>query len=279
MKKEMIKNLPVLGKRLVGLYSWYLRMKNRKFMVKNRELKKLFSGRRAFIIATGPSVKEQNLKGLAGKLSISVSNFFLHPDFKTIAPKYHLFVPSHPPVTSEQYAAVFKDAEAHFPADQNILVSVSDKGIIEKYGAFKNQNIYYYTVKDTNLKVSEEIDFTKPIPRIQTSAQIGLFLAIFLGAQELYLLGCDHDWILHLGETRHFYDEKQSTLSKDGYNEWKDRDFGDECESYSRLWTVYRQIRAYARARGVAIYNSTEGGLLDVFPRKKLEDVLASPKS
>lgn len=272
--KETIKNLPVIGKKLTGWYSRYLRFTNRKVLKKNRELKNRFAGRRAFVIATGPSIKTQDLKGLAGELAISVSNFFVHPDFNIIRPAYHLFAPIHPPVTEEQFGMWMKDAESRFPEGQNVLVSISDKHIVEEYGVLKKQKVHYYYVNRNPLTTDGTIDFSKEIPLIQTSVQIGMYLALYLGVKEINLLGADHDWILHLKETRHFYDEKESVLTQKGYNEWQGTDLGTECESYGRLWNIYKRIRAYAAQRAISITNCTAGGLLDVFPRKNLQDVL-----
>lgn len=271
--REKIKNLPFAGKKLVSLYSWYLRLRNQRFLKKNLELKNKFAGKRCFVIATGPSIKEQNLKQLAGQPSISVSNFFLHPDFNIIKPAYHLFVPSHPPVTIEQYGAVFKDAEAHFPSGQNILISITDRHIVEKLNVFKNQNIYYYFVKRRPLGKNENVDFSKQIPLIQTSAHIGIYLAIYLGAKEICLIGCDHDWIMHMGVTRHFYEEKNSVLSKTGYNEWSGG-MEHQFESYLNLWRVYKAIRDYSLRLGIKIYNLSPVSILDVFQKADFDGIL-----
>ena len=271
--KERIKKLPFAGKKLVGIYSWYLRLANGKFLKKNLELKNKFAGKRCFVIATGPSINKQNLKQLAGEISISVSNFFLHSDFNIIKPAYHLFVPSHPPVTIEQYGAIFKDAEAHFPIGQNILVSITDKHIVEKFGAFKRQNVYYYFVRRKPLTAKETINFSKQLPAIQTSAQIGIYLGMYIGAKKICLLGCDHDWILHLGETRHFYDEKYSVLSRMDYNEW----FGGtehQFESHLNLWRGYKAIRDYSAKLGIKIYNLSPVSILDVFPKADFDEML-----
>ncbi len=269
--KENLKRVPVIGRASVSLYSKLIRAKNRKLIRRNAELKNAFAGRRCFIIATGPSIKTQDLKPLSGELCISVSNFFLHPDFKIIRPQFHLFVASHPPVTEEQYTAYFKDAEKHFPEGQKVLVSITDKHIVDKSSVFKKQNVYYYSLGHKPL--NDTIDFSRDLPIIQTSAQTASYLALYLDASALFLLGCDHDWILHVGETRHFYSEKDSSLSQAGYSEWSE-DFGRECEAYVKLWDVYRKLKRYTVSRGIAITNCTNGGLLDLFPRRTLESVI-----
>lgn len=275
--KEMLKQIPFLGRKFVGVYSWYLRFQDKKILRKNLALKNKFPRRRVFVIATGPSINKQNLKQLAGEVSISVSNFFLHPDFATIKPTYHLFVPSHLPVTVEQYGAVFKDAEAHFPVGQNVLVSTSDKHIVEKFNAFKKQNVYYYSIRRKPLTAKETIDFSKQLPFIQTSVHIGMYLGIYLGAKEICLLGCDHDWILHSGETKHFYDEKVSVLSQMGYNEWSGG-MEHQFESHLNLWRVYKAIRDYSAKLGIKIYNLSPVSILDVFPMADFDEIVRNPQ-
>jgi len=272
MLKERIKSTPLIGHLTVSLYSKYLRYRNRKFLSKNKTLRDAKRGARCFIIATGPSIKTQDLKPLKGEFCISVSNFFLHPDFNVIKPEFHLFVASHPPVTEEQYGAWFKDAEKRFPPGQKVLISITDKHIVERYKAFKNNDVFYYSLGHKPLK--DSIDFSKDIPMMQTSAQTAMYLALYLGTKEMVLLGCDHDWLLHLGETRHFYNEKQSVLTQKGYNEWFEEDLEVQFSSHVHLWQVYKQIRAYCSKRNIPIYNCTPTSLLDVFPKKKLEEVL-----
>ena len=63
----------------------------------NTRFNAIHSGRRCFILATGPSIKEQNLVGLEGELCIAVSHFFLHPAINVIRPNYHVVAPYHSP--------------------------------------------------------------------------------------------------------------------------------------------------------------------------------------
>src|SRR3989344_3781875 len=121
---------------------------NKKTLRLNAELKNSYNGKKCFILATGPSIKKQNLKKLLGEPCISVSNFFVHPDFKTIAPVFHVFASSHRPITSEQMASWFTDAEKHFPEGQKVLVSITDKPIVENNHLFKKQKVFYYLLGD-----------------------------------------------------------------------------------------------------------------------------------
>jgi len=116
------------------------------------------------------------------------------------------------------------------------------------------------------------------MPAPQSVSIMALYAAIYMGFGEIVLLGCDHDWILHLDESRHFYDEKQHALNRNGYSEWFGARLDDYCKDYVNLWAQYRTLGKLAADRGVRILNATNGGLLDVFPRVQLQNVLGVRK-
>jgi hypothetical protein len=271
--KERIKSIPILGSFFISAWSFILRQKERKYLNKNSKLKNSFISKRCFILATGPSIKKQDLKKLKGELVITVSNFFVHPDFREISPEFHLFVPNHQPATDDQIGAWWKEAEKAFPAGQKVLISITDKPIVLEFNLFKNQDVYYYQPGQKYLRPNQEIDFEKSLPITQTSVHIAIYLAFYLGVKEIYLLGCDHDWILHLGESRHFYEEKKSVLSEKGYDEWAGKDLEMEFQAYANLWKIYKKIKSYAEKRGISIVNSTLESLLDIFPKKSFEKI------
>ncbi len=292
--RAFIKELPVAGgaaKSLATAYreirgkilARFFYLKNKKFLYSNRALEKTTEARRCFILATGPSIKTQDLSVLSGELCISISNFFVHPDFKKIRPEFHVFAASHDPITDDQMVAWLKDAEAHFPDGQKVFLSVMDKYLVDKFELFKKQRVYYYHVNDAKkLQKHSHISLTEELPKIITIPQTALYIAICLGVKEIYLLGVDHDWLLHIGQSKHFYEETQSALVNKGYVETvakKETDLEKDFASSVKLWRQYRKIKEYALANEIEIWNSTPNSLLDVFPRKSLENALHEKKS
>jgi len=251
----------------IGKYSRILK--------KNKQLKNAAGNTgRCFILATGPSIKEQDLSGLENEFCISVSNFFVHPLFKKINPRYHIFAGSHPPITPKQMADWWRDAEDHFRGSStNVFIHAANKNIQEKFGLFKDRKLYYYLDGG-----KYPVDFSRAIPQIQTVVHIAIYLAMYLAVKEIYLLGCDHSWLLHHGISQHFYKEEQHSFTRNNYSEWSEvKDIGYEFKTHAKLWDVYRRIRVEAGKTNVQIYNSTPGSLLDIFPRKNLSEILTRP--
>jgi hypothetical protein len=228
--------------------------------------------RRCFILATGPSIQQQDLSSLQGEFCISVSNFFVHPLFKKLDPQFHIFAPTHPPITEEQIGLWWKDATEFMTGNTRtkVFLHATNKPEKEKFGVFSGQQVHYYYGGGRF-----PVDFTKQVPGIQTVVHLAIYLAMYLGIGEIYLLGCDHSWLNHYGKSMHFYQEEQHAFTRNNYSEWSEvKDIGEEFKNHANLWDIYRRIRTEAIKDNIRIYNATPGSLLDIFPRKELIQVL-----
>lgn len=284
MNRKYLKEMPVIGPTGVTLMLLWRQFRDwthdtrayfrdKKHLVQNKYLKGSETGKRCFILATGPSIKTQDLSSLAGELCISVSNFFVHPDFSTINPRFHIFAPSHDPIPDSQIVTWFQDAEKHFKEGQKVFVALHDRALVVTHNIFTKQKVYYYQIDYRHKREIKEIDFSKRIPEIQTVGHLALYLALYIGGQNIYLLGYDHDWLLNLGKSSHFYEEKQSALVREGYNEMVNRNMENEFRNHLTLWKLYKNIKHFAEKKHVTIQNATPTSLLDVFPFVELSTV------
>lgn len=241
----------------------------KKLVIESGNLKNKHSDvKRCFILACGPSINSQDLKELKGEFCISVSNFFVHPDFKIIKPKYHVFASKDPRMSHEHFGDWFKDYEAH-SCGSELLVSITDIDSVIKYkGLTKSRVHYYYSTLNMPSKLNYNFDFSKPLPLVQTVANLALYLVINVGIREIYLVGFDHDMILNIGKSQHFYKEEESELTRAGYEEWvNDIDVEVLGGYYKNMWAVYKELKIYCGKNKVKIVNITPGSFLDVFPK------------
>ena len=232
--------------------------------------------RRCFILAAGPSIKQQDLTLLQGEICIAVSNFFVHKDYDIIRPMYHC-VPDvlvgHKEYITEEYAIKWFREMENATGQAVMFFSDGDKEWIEREGLFKNRTVHYLHFSGGWDNVERTgIDLTRAVPGVQSVSVMALEIALFMGFKEIYLLGCDHDWILHYGTSAHFYPEAEHVMaSRPGYNEWSGTDVESECRNYVLLCQQYKALRSIAQSKSIDIMNSTPGGMLDVFPRIPLE--------
>lgn len=234
---------------------------------KNKSLKNIHAGKRCFLIGNGPSVKTQDLTLLRNEISIVVSSFFRHPDADIIEPNYWILAD---PAFSE-------NPDKHFTP---LLELGIKKGITTKlfvpsggYSYFSNCNLgplidvnfFHY---DYGRDHSMPIDFSTGIPRYGQNVMIvSLMLAFHLGCNPIYFLGCDHDFYKITEETyksssiTHFYhEEKTSKYIKDyTWENW------NNCMNV--MHDQYGFLRSYASDNGYCVFNATEGGCLETFPR------------
>lgn len=88
-----------------------------------------------------------------------------------------------------------------------------------------------------------------------------LQIAVYMGFQNIYLIGVDFSWGEN-GKSTHFYvNKKEDKMIRNATN------YRDEIEH------AYFSARKYADSHNINIYNATRGGNLEVFERKNLDDL------
>jgi len=255
---------------------------------KNSALFNSKKGGTCFILGNGPSINNQNLTRLADKETFMMNNFWRHPQYKIIRPKYLIAG------DLSSYAQNLRPTEAwganhiagvdlpdsneiisQVPETKLILNSVA-KNFVEQNKLFLQNQVYYVLEQgpmDEDLRFN--LDLTKPIPFPKNSVVLALISALYMGFETIYLLGCDHDLLAYPAKKAHigfkrFYEPKQDmTAYKEKAN------YEDMIESGLRLFRNYRLLKEKTAKLypQVKIYNATPNSFLDVFPMIKFEDI------
>jgi hypothetical protein len=240
---------------------------------RNRALFNRHTGQRCFILATGPSIRSQDLATLQGEICIGLSNFFVHPAFATIRPAYYCSVGRHDPLPVDGWTAWLAEL-ASATKGSTLFFGLGERDRIRGNPLFNQDRVFYMQFDGSGDSIPvRRPDLTQPVPMPQSVTIMALSIALYMGFQRIYLLGCDHDWLLHLGESSHFYDEREHAVVRAGYDEWSGLDLEQVCHSHVVLWQQYKALNAIAALLGAEIFNATPGGLLDVFPRVRLESL------
>jgi hypothetical protein len=245
--------------------------RQRSILRKNTACRNVHQHQRCFILATGPSIKEQDLAGLKDEICIAVSNFYLHPDFETIQPAYYCLAPWHPPHDPQNYVQLVDQVLAR-SVKANLYLGLSDFEKTQDRDQPQISRLRYLNLcQSADTMVGAPLDLTAHLMAPQSVTIMALQVAVYMGFKEIYLLGVDHNAILNTAgqyANTHFYAESKALLKTDiGY-------FKDELASYLTLWGQYECLNAIAQAQGTQIFNATPGSLLDVFERKSLASAL-----
>ncbi len=282
--KKIIKSLipPLLWDKMMYLRSYKHFIKYKKLVSKNIELKDIHKGKRCFILGSGPSIKKENLKPLKNEIVFALNNFYVHEDFAEImsgdVPKYYMTAPIHPPQSEDEWKRWFEDMESHMPKNTKMLFGLNAydgniKTIFDKYKIFENHKISWYfagvNYEDENFS-KNAMDITKPIYTAEAVSVYALLLAIYMGFDEIYLLGMDHDYFLYEDESQMRMYEKAVHQQ----NEFE-RTFGDTfyIKEFLRQYNIFLKYKAFADHSTSKIFNASNGGILKLFLKVKLEDL------
>lgn len=257
-------------------------LQNKATLDKNRELKDSRKGRRCFIIGTGPSIKDQDLTKLRNEDTFVVNAFWDHSQYSKINPAYYVL--SDPEVFPSdrnrgefwQEEVVRKNLIIESCPRTELFLNIAGKEFIEKNKLFKGHGIHFlalYGYFRNNLNFNIDID--RIIPTTKNVILATLIVAVYMGFEEIYLLGCEHSF---LAQPAQKYYESFKEFYKTDYNS-KDpaqvKRYAMDIMSYEGyidhtkiLFKNYRLFKDKLTIEKpqVKIYNATPHSFLDVFP-------------
>lgn len=202
----------------------------------------IHKGKRCFIVATGPSLRMDDLDTLYNnrEICISVNGIFKAFDQTKWRPNY--YVVSDPGVRIWKNEILGLDVQTKFISD-----------IIDCFNDKHYDNIYKWHIimKANN---HEPPDFSDDFARGGYLGMTVIYdgamqLAAYMGFQEIYLMGTDCT-VSPNGKSLHFVPDYIP---------------GDLSIDYIML--AYQAAKRYADLHDIKIYNATRGGALEIFPR------------
>jgi len=102
----------------------------------------------------------------------------------------------------------------------------------------------------------------------QSTPQMSIAIALYMGYKNIYLIGFDHDWLATRGHSQHFYDPKDKPSSDVPPSDLSVFSYSQMIEISGRLFHYYSLIHEAAHALDARIFNATPNSFLDVFPFK-----------
>lgn len=222
---------------------------------KLRALKDAYKGKRCFIACTGPSLTIEDLESLKDEYVFGMNSICMIHDKTNWKPDFFAI----------QDVNVYKKIES--------TILNTDNGLcMAPYGLkkiFNTPDDWVYFPMCGSYHLFELQYQNKFFSRFSSNPYVTVYdgysitysimqLAIYMGFKEIYLIGCDCNY---MGQQQHFIEH--------GHMEKKAEQATD------KLTSAYMQAKISSDKLGVKIYNSTRGGLLEVYPRKTIEEVLS----
>ncbi len=225
------------------------------------ELKNIHYGKRCFIIATGPSLTIDDLEKLKNEHTISMNsivNMFEQTEFR---PTYYVIQDEivEKRLRDTILASDLKEVLIGVGNAPGFKINISKRVAHKFYQNRKTFNLnlayhffdMYYHQDRAKTGFSEDCSFE--VMDGYTVTYSAIELAVYMGFKEIYLLGCDTNHAGHI--------DKKSNSSN----------------SYDPLLMnikAYVIAKKYADEHGIKIFNATRGGMLEVYQRINLDDLL-----
>lgn len=216
-----------------------IRVQSKKAYLKRYKNK--YSGQRCFVIGNGPSLRIEDLERLKNEVTFGSHGIYFCYDDTDWRPTFYC-------------AQDFKLINDRYDS-----IKEKCKDSVSFFGVVRNFKYPIFNKRDIEVSLINE-PFLENGPRFSSNAEYGVYegmtvtyfiiqLAVYMGFNEIYLLGVDHFYSGEEGE--HF--------SKD-----------DVCTNKpqtDKSTLSYINAEIFSRSNGVRIFNATRGGHLEAFER------------
>jgi hypothetical protein len=237
---------------------------------KNKVFKNKHKGERCFILGLGPSLKNVDLGSLKNETLFAVNSYYLFDTEKTLRPKYYFMLDSK--FRNELFDEVLSANEA-FP-DAAFFYNIRQKKHNKKMlrGRKKNSHYLYsrYIPHGNFVRYKAHKNTTMGMNVVHGCIQT----ALYMGFKEIYLLGCDFNYIVTDFKQEHCY----SGEADDGLIGKDKETLSDSLQYLSAMLKHHNALDKCANKKGSRIFNLTPGSFIKSYEFKNLEDVLGNGK-
>lgn len=244
-------------------------------------LRNLYKGKRCFVVGTGPSLKIDDLNCLRGEYTFALNSIYALYDQMVFRPTFYVNA-------GPRYIKwILSENKGEDLAEQYVFLTNYDckqknKGKMKFIPMFSyyysNHRIIYHEKCKYNQLTYEE-DINKGITLKSTVAIAAIEIAVYLGFNEIVLLGIDMDYS---HTKKHVYESDDGSTNDEGAR-WGKENMGidDSHLSVNNEDIVIRGMeegfkfwKYESEKRNIKIINATRGGRLECFERKSLGELL-----
>lgn len=223
-----------------------------------KTLKNVHMGDRCFIIGTGPSLNLDDLPRLQDELTFSCNSIVKFFPKTSWRPTYYCIVDPRVYDTLESNILAYPELKCFYPT--NRIKNFKGNGI-----GFPLNCCDMYRVKEPRVFRLTEFG-SDPMKCFYDGATVvysAMQIAVYMGFKTIYLMGVDCNY----GYSKNFHNKDLE------YNS-KDYKYRDTKNTGLIMIEAFKIAKEYCDNHGIEIINLNHGGMLDVFPRKALDEVI-----
>jgi len=245
---------------------------------RNGRFHNLHRGERCFILGSGPSIKEQDLEKLNGKIVMTQNHFHAHEQIRTINPAYHVVVPKYQPKEfDDDWISWLTSMDERLSGETILFFGKNTKYLVDRLAIFEGRAFYVNTGYSASVAGKAPVDITRCLMGVPTVLTQCLAIAVYMGFKEIVLLGFDLDQVCRAADRANvrFYGLSPITSNKAEID--VEKSSGASGGDWVQQWMIWKQcnlLKDAAERKNIRIINATRGGLLNMFERMPYEDLL-----
>lgn len=216
-------------------------------------------GEDLYVLLNAPSLNTQDLSVLADKNTMFVNRGFMHPLYEKLQPKYHVFI------DTKMLKGVWPVSwlEEIWKKSPNTKILLPIEWYLNPlFAEYRNNEKIYW------------LNWELPFHNLGVSGACFAF-AIQQKFEQIFFAGFDANGIgyeLVNAANSHFYGNDEELLGR------TTEQFAIGLYMHSRHLHDLNRMSSYCKRHNINIINITNGGLLDMFPRKEILPLLADKK-
>lgn len=254
---------------LQGLFRLIFLRGNSNFQ-KLKKLHNVNKGKRCFIIATGPSLRKEDVEKLCKnkEYTIGVNSIFKLYETLKYKPSYYVCA------DDDYVKQLLKETNNSFFDNKADIYSFTDLSV-KKRNVKYSENLLFIPYNRLLHSYKTFLDYhflfsLNPIFGLfdyYTVTALAINLAAYMGFSEIYLLGVDCNY---MGKTMH----------ANGIETGLEHIATDDNKIYAAysMQKGYEYLHKKLLHYGINVYNATRGGALEVFPRVSFDDLIGINK-
>lgn len=278
---SQIHNKAVLFKVLLTLSS-----KERDLLSMNQRFKNIHRGERCFILGNGPSIRNDNLHSLKGECIITVNQAFRNKKILELHPRYHFWVDQNffKIDSSNEEDVELLDCMTNTSTSSdyiNCFYPIEQHGFVKQHGLYiPNRTFFLYPKLLIDSCKRFNADISKTTYSFGTVIQNAIVSAIYMGFDEIILLGCDSTGIINtlnaaMKIDNNDYGYKVSENEKIRMEKMVERSkITDYAYSYYMTLKGFTFLNQVCENNGIKLINCSNQTVLDMIPRLSLKDVI-----
>lgn len=241
-----------------------------------REFKNAYQGKRCFLMGNGPSLNLMNLSLFKDEIVWGSNRCYLMFDQLGWVPKFYTAIDTRVvPDNSVEINTIINQFRENFFYFPNIY---NQPDLI-----LEGSNVFWFNQVSMYEKLLPfgvfSTDCSKWVSSTRTVTITMLQLAVYMGFNPIYLIGCDTNYIVPTTVEIDVNGIGLISTQDDDLNHFSPKYFGK-----GKKWNpphVDKMIKHYEYAKnmcdylGVQVYNATVGGKLEVFPRINYFDLVS----